>query len=71
MPIRIDNKGKRKALICEESNPETRSAAPFPHVASFHFERGIERNQRTASSAFAICIMLNNKLKDIAIGRTG
>ena len=24
MPIRIDNNGKRKALICEELKPETR-----------------------------------------------
>ena len=24
MPIRLDNNGKRKALICEESKPETR-----------------------------------------------
>ena len=24
MPIRLDNNGKRKALICEELKPETR-----------------------------------------------
>ena len=54
MPIRLDNNGKRKALICEESKPETRYEEHIRIEEEKEFKRQRKNKQNGAGEGLTL-----------------